>query len=65
MPVKSLIELLESMDYIILYTSPSITQHSLNTSFQFKATFIFGYVLWKVSGTFLALGCGIKAQKPT
>ncbi|HOU95412.1 MAG TPA: class I SAM-dependent methyltransferase [Bacteroidales bacterium] len=63
MPVKSLLRLLVSLEFKILYASPSSAMHSKNSSFAVKMAFRLGYLVWKFTGSFIAPGCVIIAQK--
>jgi SAM-dependent methyltransferase len=64
MPVQSLLELLESCGFEIVYASPRGAVHSDQTRWAVKLAFAFGALVWTISGRFVAPGALILARKP-
>jgi 2-polyprenyl-3-methyl-5-hydroxy-6-metoxy-1,4-benzoquinol methylase len=63
MPVSSLLKLLESTGYKILYASPKGAQHSEKSSLYVKLLFVLGHWAWVLTGRYIAPGCVIIAEK--
>ena len=63
MPIASLLKLLTSNGFEILYSSPKGAQHSENTSFSVKILFWLGYLIWALTGKYIAPGCVIIAKR--
>jgi len=64
MPVKSLLELLGSCGFEIVYASPRGAVHSDQTRWAAKLAFAFGALAWAISRRFVAPGALILARKP-
>jgi SAM-dependent methyltransferase len=65
MPVCSLLRVLEEAGFRVIYASPRGALHSNRTKLPVKASFALGYMIWKLSGIFLAPGALVLARKPS
>jgi 2-polyprenyl-3-methyl-5-hydroxy-6-metoxy-1,4-benzoquinol methylase len=64
MPVQSLLELLESCGFEVIFASPRGAVHSDQTRLVVKLAFVFGTLVRTISGRFVAPGALILARKP-
>lgn len=64
MPIRSMVQLLRSCGFNIVYASPRGALHSDQTRLAVKLSFELGAFVWMVSGRFVAPGALILARKP-
>jgi 2-polyprenyl-3-methyl-5-hydroxy-6-metoxy-1,4-benzoquinol methylase len=64
MPVRSMLKLLQSCGFEVIYASPRGAVHGDQTHFAVKLAFVFGTLIWTISGRFVAPGALILARKP-
>jgi hypothetical protein len=64
MPVKSLLRVLRSVGFEVIYASPQGALHSDKTRAAVKLSFAFGAALWKTAGIFVAPGALVLVKKP-
>jgi SAM-dependent methyltransferase len=64
MPVKSLLRVIRSIGFDLVYASPQGAVHSDKTKTVVKLSFALGAALWKATGIFMAPGALVLAKKP-
>jgi len=64
MPVRSLLNVIQSSGFQVVYISPRGAVHSHNSRWAVRALFALGSFLWATSGIFMAPGAVIFARKP-